>query len=106
MDECIAHTVAFMLWCPGSLVPEAMWASKYSLEESGNPVIQMAIRRSFAKATGGTLKAPSVVIDALTAATTTVLPLTTQTSTVRGLPSAPTMPRMRMTPTTPVGRVR
>jgi hypothetical protein len=90
MDKGIVHTVAFMLWCPGLSVPEAMRASKYSLEESGNPAKQMAIRRSFAKATSGKLKAPSVVIDALTAATTTVSPLTTQTSTVIGLPSTPT----------------
>ena len=57
--------------------------------------------RLFAKATGGKLKAPSVVIDALTAATTTVSPLTTQTSKVRGLPSMPATPRMPTTPTTP-----
>jgi hypothetical protein len=103
MDERIAHTAAFMLRCPGSSVPEATRVSKYSLEESGNPAKQMAICRSFAKATVGKLKAPSIVIDALTAATMTVSPLTTQTSTVRGLPSTLTMPRMPTTPTTPGG---
>ncbi len=61
----------------------------------------MAIRCSFAKATSCKLKAPSIVINVLTAATMTVLPLTTQTSTVRGLPSTPTTPRMPTTPTTP-----
>jgi hypothetical protein len=57
MDERIAHTVAFMLRCPGLSVPDAMRASKYSLEESGNPAKQVAIRHSFAKATTDKLKA-------------------------------------------------
>ena len=47
MDERVAHTVAFLMRCPGSSVPEAMRACKYTLEESGDPAKQMAIRRSF-----------------------------------------------------------
>ncbi len=52
-------------------------------------------------ATGGKLKAPSIVIDMLTAAATTVSSLTTQTATVRGLPLTPTTPRTPRTLTTP-----
>jgi hypothetical protein len=52
----------------------------------------MAIRRSFAKATGGKLVAPpDVIVAAATATTTTVSPLTNQTSAVRG-PSTPPPP--------------
>ncbi len=89
MDVRIAHTVAFLLQCPGSLVPEAMRACKYTLEESADRSKQMAARRSFAKATGGELVPPPDVIDAATAATMTVLPLTNQTSTVRVLMDMP-----------------
>ena len=93
VDERVAHTVAFLLRCPGSSVPEAMRACKYTLEEIGDPAKQMVIRRSFAKATGGTAKTPPPnVIDALTVGTTTVSPLTNHTSTV-GHPSTPTSPR-------------
>jgi hypothetical protein len=99
VDVCITHTMAFLLQCPGSSVPEAMRACKYTLEESTDQSKQMAIRRSFAKATGGKLVPPPDVIDAATAATTTVSPLTNLTSMVRG-PSTPTTPRM---PTTPGG---
>jgi hypothetical protein len=54
-----AHTVAYLLRCPRSLVLEAMRVCKFSLEESGNPAKQMALRRSFSKATGGKLVPPS-----------------------------------------------
>jgi hypothetical protein len=98
VDERIAHTVTFLLRCPGSTVPEAMRACKFSLEESLHPAKQMAVRRSFAKASAGKAVAPPDVIDALTVGTMTVSPLTNQTSVVRGHPSTPsTMPR---TPTT------
>ncbi len=107
MDVCITHTVTYLLRCPRSLVPEAMWACKFSLEESGNPAKQMAVCCSSAKATGGKLVPPPNVIDALTAATTTVSPLTNQTSAVRGHPSTLTMPRTQRTlprtPTAPGG---
>ena len=93
MDVRIAHTVAYLLRCPRSSVPEAMRACKFSLNESESRSRQMTIRLSFAK------KAPPNVIDTATAATTTVSPLTNLTSTVRG-PSTPTTPR---TPTTPGG---
>ena len=104
VDERIAHTVAFILRCPGLLVPEAMRACIFTLEESGNPAKQMAVHRSFAaKATNGKLVAPPNVINELTVGTTTVLPLTDQTSTVRGqgtssLPSMPTTPTTLMEP--------
>ena len=53
MDERITRIVAILLRCPGLLGPEAMRAGKFSLEESGNPAKQMAVRHSFAKANGG-----------------------------------------------------
>ena len=98
MDVRIAHTVAYLLRCPRSSVPEAMRACKFSLNESESRSRQMTIRRSFAK------KAPPDIIDTATAATTTVSPLTT----VRGDPSTQgttttsrTPPRTPTTPTTP-----
>ena len=54
VDVRIAHTVAYLLRCPRSLVPEAMRACKFTLDESASRSKQMTIRRSFAKkATGG-----------------------------------------------------
>ena len=99
VDVRIAHTVAYLLRCPRSSVPEAMRACKFSLNESESRSRQMTIRRSFAK------KAPPDIIDTATAATTTASPLTT----VRGDPSTQatttppprTPPRTPMTPTTP-----
>jgi hypothetical protein len=36
----IAHTIAFLLRCPGSSKPEAMWLCKYLTNKSINPVKQ------------------------------------------------------------------
>ena len=60
MDVRIAHTVAYLLQCPQSSVPEAMRACKFTLDESENRSKQMTIRRSLAaqKATGGKLVPP------------------------------------------------
>ena len=95
VDVRIAHTMAYLLRCPRSSVPEAMRACKFSLNKSESRSRQMMIRRSFAK------KAPPDIIDTATAATTTVSPLTT----VRGDPSTqattPPPPRTPTTPTTP-----
>jgi hypothetical protein len=110
VDVCIVHTVAYLLRCPRSSVPEAMWVCIFTLDKSASQSKQMAIRCSFAKSTSGKLVPPPDVIDVATDATTTVLLLTNQTSVVRGPPSTPTMPRMptmqrtspRM-PTTPNG---
>ena len=54
VDVRIAHTVAYLLRCPRSSVPEAMRACKFTLDESENRSKQMTIRRSLAaqKATG------------------------------------------------------
>ena len=97
VDKRIGHTVSYLLRCPRSSVPKAMRACKYTLDESGDPAKQTAIRHSYAKDTRGKLKSPPEVIDTLTAAMTTVSPLTNQTSAVGGHPSTPTSPR---TPTT------
>jgi hypothetical protein len=100
VDERIAHTVAFILRCPGLLVPEAMRVCKFTLEESGNTAKQMAVHRSFvAKATNGKLRAPPNIINKLTVGTTTVSSLTNQTSTVRGQGTS-SLPSMPKTPTT------
>ena len=53
VDERIAHTVTFLLRFPGSLVPEAMWECKFTLHDSVNRAKQMAVHKSFYKATGG-----------------------------------------------------
>ncbi len=53
-----------------------MRACKYTLDESSHPTLQMAICRSYAKATGGKLKSPPKIIDKYSAATTKVLPMT------------------------------
>jgi len=49
VDVRITHTVAYLVRCPRSLVPEAMLACKFSLNESESRSRQMTIRRSFAK---------------------------------------------------------
>ena len=97
VDKRIAQTVSYLLRCPRSSVPEAMRACKYTLDESSHPTLQMAIRRSYAKATGGKLKSPPEIIDKYSAATTTVSPMTNPTSVVGGHPSTPMTP-MPMTP--------
>jgi hypothetical protein len=80
MDKRIAHTVAFLLWCPLLLVPEAMRACKYLTNESVDSAKQMAVCRAYAKATIGKGKAPpSNVTNASTVGTLTVSPLTNQT---------------------------
>ena len=48
VDVRIAHTVAYLLRCPRSSVPEAMRACKFTLDESKNRSKQMTIRRSLA----------------------------------------------------------
>jgi hypothetical protein len=53
--------IAYLLRCPRLSVPEGMRACKFSLEESENPAKQMAVRRSFAKATGGKLVPPPML---------------------------------------------
>jgi hypothetical protein len=77
---------AYLLRCPRSSVPEGMRACKFTLDESENRSKQMTIRRSLA-AQNGKLAPPPNVIDTMTAATTTVSPLTNQMSSVRGGPS-------------------
>ncbi len=59
MDVRIAHTVVYLLRCPRSSVPEAIWACKFTLDKSASQSKQMMIRRSFAKkATGGKFAPP------------------------------------------------
>ena len=48
VDVRIAHTVAYLLRCPRSSVPEAMRACKFTLDESENRSTQVTIRRSLA----------------------------------------------------------
>ncbi len=95
VDKRIAQTVSYLLRCPRSMVPEAMRACKYTLDESSHPTLQMAIRRSYAKATGGKLKSPPKIYSA---ATTTVSPMTNPTYVVGGHLSTWPMTPMPMTP--------
>ena len=53
VDKRIERTVAYLLRCPRSTVPEAMRACKFSDKESSNPGKQMAVRRAREKAAAG-----------------------------------------------------
>ena len=78
MDKRIALTVAYLLRCPRSTVPEAMRACRFSYKESANPTTQMVVRRAREKAASGKRKAsPPNVINALTVGMLTVSPMTT-----------------------------
>ena len=55
------RTVAYLLRCPRSTVPEAMRASKFSLDESRDAAKQIAVRRAYGKASGGKAKLPPSV---------------------------------------------
>jgi hypothetical protein len=57
VDQCIAKAIAFKLRCPDARIPEAMLALKFTVAESQNPAKQMAVRRTYEKATGGKTKA-------------------------------------------------
>ena len=46
VDVRIAHTVAYLLRCPRSSVPEAMRACKFSDKESKDARKQMAVHRA------------------------------------------------------------
>jgi hypothetical protein len=60
--------------------PEAMLASKFTVAESQNLAKQMAVRRTYEKATGGKTKASHpILVDLSTAGMSTVSPLTIQT---------------------------
>ncbi len=56
-DKRIATTVAFILKCPASTVPQAMRACKFSDEESKHAGMQMAVRRARDKALAGKKRA-------------------------------------------------
>jgi hypothetical protein len=57
-DKRIATTVAFILKCPASTVPQAMQACKFSDKESKHAGMQMAVRRARAKALAGKKRPP------------------------------------------------
>ena len=97
-DKRIAATVAYILKCPASTVPQAMRACKFSDKESKNARKQMAVRRARDKAMAGKKRAfPPNVIDASTAGKTSVSPLTTAV-TCDTTPSTPTMPSSTRSP--------
>ncbi len=76
-DPRVERTVAYLLRCPRSTVPEAMRASKFSLAENSHPTKQMAVRRAYGKASGGKTKPPPTnLVETSTAGTLTVSPLT------------------------------
>ena len=76
-DKRIADTVAYILKCPASTVPQAMRACKFSDKESKNAGKQMAVRRARDKAMAGKKRAfPPNVIDSSTAGNTSMSPLT------------------------------
>ena len=96
VDKRIQRTVAYLLRCPRSSVPEAMRACKFSDKESSNAGKQMAVRRAREKAASGKrIPPPPNVIDTSTVGVSTVSPITGANS-ARSPPSTPPT-----TPTTP-----
>ena len=82
MDKRIQRTVAYLLRCPRSSVPEAMRACKFSDKESSNAGKQMAVRRAREKAASGKrIPPPPNVIDTSTVGVSTVSPITGANST-------------------------
>jgi hypothetical protein len=61
VDKRIAHAVSFKLRCPEVSIPEAVRATKFTLEESLNTAKQMAFRRAYEKAIGAQKNVPSAV---------------------------------------------
>jgi hypothetical protein len=112
-DLRVERTVAYLLRCPRSIVPEAMRASKFSLAESSDPARQMAVRRAYGKVVTGstTTQPPPNLVNMTSAGTSTVSPLTnspqlqlaasSQVSTPRrspgGLPSLMSKPKPQLT---------
>ncbi len=101
-EKCITATVAYILKCPASTVPQAMRACKFSDKESKNVRKQMAVRRACDKAMAGKKRAfPPNVIDESTVGKKSVSLLTTAV-TRDTTPSTPTMPSgMRSTRSSP-----
>jgi hypothetical protein len=109
-DPRVERTVAYLLRCPRSTVPEAMCASKFSLaESSSHPTKQMAVRRAYGKASGGKTKPPPTnLVETSTAGTSTVSPLTnspqrqqaasSQISTPRRSPGGSQSPKSKPKP--------
>jgi len=82
VDKRIQHTVAYLLRCPTTSVPEAMRACKFSDKESSNAGKQMAVRRAREKAASGKrIPPPPNVIDTSTVGVSTVSPITGANST-------------------------
>ena len=82
VDKRIQRTVAYLLRCPRSSVPEAMRACKFSDKESSNAGKQMAVRRAREKAASGKrIPPPPNVIDTSTVGVSTVSPITGANST-------------------------
>ncbi len=65
VDKRIAKAAAFKMRCQDALIPAVMYASKFTLAESSNPVKQMVIRRAYEKAIGSKTKAPATVSSSL-----------------------------------------
>ena len=94
-DKHIERTIAYLLRCPASTVPEVMQACKYSTNESVYPAKQMAVRRAHQKVIDAKKKAtPPNVINTLTVRVLTMSP---QTAAVTGNKST-SPPSTPMTP--------
>ena len=92
VDKRIERTLAYLLRCPNSTVPEAMRVSKFSDKESSNAGKQMAVCRAREKADGGKRKAlPPNLINAPTVRST-VSSMTTAVSGGTLTNSPPLMP--------------
>ncbi len=79
MDKRIEHTVAYLLRCPRSSVPEAMRALNFSDKESKDARKQMAVHRADSNATTNQQRDQKkwvVVVAAIVTATTAATTVT------------------------------
>jgi hypothetical protein len=102
----IARTLAYLLKCPASSVPQAMRACKYSDKESSNAAKQMVVRRAWKAALKKKKKSPPCQICASSLASS-VSPITgssdspsksTQSKPPTIHASTPTTPGSRRSP--------
>jgi hypothetical protein len=82
MDKRIAHAILFKLRCLDASIPEAMRATKFTLEESSNTAKQMAVRRAYEKAIGAQKNVPfAVLVTKLKRNGSSLSPMTEPTAT-------------------------
>jgi hypothetical protein len=107
VDKRIAHTVAYLLKCPASSVPQAMRTYKYSDKESSDATKQMAVRRAWKAVSKPKKKSSppsSIGASKVGSPASTVSPITTAITGSSSSPSTRSRTRTPTTPTTPSSR--